>query len=279
MSEVAPILKPPSRSDRYVQLARFVRVFSATEFKLKYGESALGYLWTLAKPLAMFAILYFVFGHVVKIQVGFIDYPIYLLVGIVLWTFFVDATTSTMVSLIVEGSLLRKLRFPRIVIPVSTTMTATLTLLINLVAICVVIALKAIVPHGDWVLLLVLLLELYFVALGVGLILAILYVRFRDMAPIWELTTQLLFYASPIIYPLSILPLWAQRIELLNPVAQLTEDIRRILLYRDSPGAIVTAPDVLGTVGRLYPLGIALALLVGGLLLFRRDEPDLAEMI
>ncbi len=193
MSEVAPILKPPSRSDRYVQLARFVRVFSATEFKLKYGESALGYLWTLAKPLAMFAILYFVFGHVVKIQVGFIDYPIYLLVGIVLWTFFVDATTSTIVSLIVEGSLLRKLRFPRIVIPVSTTMTATLTLLINLVAICVVIALKAIVPHGDWVLLLVL---------------------------------------------------------------QLTEDIRRIILYRDSPGAIVTAPDVLGTVGRLYPLAI-----------------------
>lgn len=255
---------------------RVLRVIAGTEFKLKYADSALGYVWSLLKPLALFSVLYVVFARFFKLG-GIEHYPVYLLVGIVLWTFFADATTVAMPSVVAQGSLLRKLAFPRLIIPVSATMTAAITLLINLLAIVGFVAWSRIVPAFSWLLILPLLLELYVFALGVSLLLATLYVRFRDIGQIWELVMQLLFWSSAIIFPIGFLPPWFRPLAFLNPFVQVMQDVRAIVLGTSRYG---TAPDYLGgSAGRLIPIGIVLALLVAGVLLFRREERWFAERV
>src|SRR6478609_2350321 len=112
-----------------------LRVIAGTDYKLKYAESALGYVWSIAKPLAMFAVLYTVFGRFFRLNVGFEHYPLYLLIGIVIWNFFVDATNLAMPSLVARASLLRKLAFPYLVIPFSVTLSVGITLLVNLLVV------------------------------------------------------------------------------------------------------------------------------------------------
>ena len=279
MSATASAQSVRPRTHRLAQHARFVRVIAGTQFKLKYSESALGYVWSLIKPLALFAVLYLVFGKFFELDKLFPEYPLYLLFGIVLWTFFSDAVGTTMGSVVGNGSLLRKLAFPRIVLPISATMTATMTFLINLLAIVAFVVWERVIPRADWVLILPLLLELYIFTLGISLILATLFVRFRDVGQIWELAAQLLFYATPIIYPVGFLWPWARSVSLLNPFTQVMQDIRALVLYDAPVGSIATASDVLGTAGHLYPIGIAFAVLAIGVWLFRREEPWFAERV
>jgi ABC-2 type transport system permease protein len=256
--------------------ARILHVITAAEYKLKYADSALGYVWSLAKPLAMFSVLYVVFGRFFALQVGFPHYPIYLLIGIVLWTYFADATQLAMGSYVVRASLLRKLAFPRLVIPVSVTLTAGITFLVNAGAIGVFIAINRIRPRVEWLLLVPLVLELYVFTLAVSLVLALLFVRLRDVRQVWELASQLLFYASPIIYPVRFLPDWAQKVAFLNPFVQLMQDARRVLLQSSER----TAGDVYGTAwGWLLPIGFCVVLLALSLLLYRRESPYLAERV
>ena len=260
--------------------ARVLRVVAATEFKLKYADSVLGYVWSLIKPLALFSVLYVVFGRFFKLDLGFEHYPLYLLVGIVLWTFFADATTLAMPSIVARSSLLRKLSFPRLIIPVSATLTAGLTFVVNLLAIVGFVAWNRLVPRVEWLLLLPLLAELYLFVLAFSVILATLFVRFRDIGQIWELGAQLLFYASPIIYPVDFLPLWVQRIAFLNPFVQIMQDARQVLLFGEEPAGVPTAANVYATsAGRLLPIGILLLALALALWLFRRESPWFAERV
>src|SRR2546423_4688761 len=163
-----------------VHQLRILRVLATMDFKLKYADSILGYVWSLVKPMALFLVLYVVFGRFVKLGVGFHGYPIYLLTGIVLWTFFIDATNTTLTSIVARGSLLRRLAFPRLVIPISMTLTSTMTFAANLIPLAAFIAWDHLTPRLTWLLLVLLLLELYVFTLGVALILATLFVRFRD---------------------------------------------------------------------------------------------------
>ena len=259
--------------------ARFVQVIASTEFKLKYAGSALGYVWSLLKPLALFSVLYVVFGSFFKVGAGFSDYPLYLLIGIVMWTFFSDAVSVTMPSIVAHGSLLRKLSFPRLVIPLSATLTATLTFAINLIAIVALIGWERIVPAVHWLLLVPLVVELYLFTLGFALILATLFVRFRDVAQIWELLGQLLFFGTPIFYLVGFLPPWARSVSLLNPFTQVMQDVREIILYRAREEDVFTADTVLGSGGRLFPIAIAIATFAFGVVLFRREEPWFAERV
>jgi ABC-2 type transport system permease protein len=279
MATVAPLSHRPSRVQSLALQARYVRVIAKTEFKLKYADSALGYVWSLIKPLVYFAVLLAVFGSFFKLNATFDDYPIYLLIGIVMFTFFADAASMTMLSFVVRASLLGKLAFPRVVIPLSATTVATLTFLINLTAVAAFVGWYGIVPHPSWLLLPFLLLEFYAFTFGVALILAILFVRFRDVGQVWELVTQLLFYVTPIIYPVSYLPADLRPIALLNPLAQVIQDVRSIILYRAPQGSILTAPDVLGPGGRVYPIAITLLVIGIAWLLYRHEAPWLAERI
>lgn len=256
--------------------ARVVRVLAFMAFKLKYADSALGYFWSLARPLALFGILYVVFGR--ALGLGTTEhYPVFLLLGVVLYTFFADATTSTMMSIVQHNSLLRKVAFERLIIPVSSSVTALINFGLNLLAVVFFVAWEGIVPRLDWLLLIPLFLELYVLALGVSLILATLFARFRDVGDIWEVAMRVFFYAFAIIFPLQLLPLWAQRAIVLNPFAQVMQDVRAVVLGGTDT---VTVTDILGgAVGLLAPVAITIVLFVGGVVFFKREEHWFAEQV
>jgi ABC-2 type transport system permease protein len=267
--------RPPWR-EQLAYNGRVLRVIAATEFKLKYADSVLGYVWSLAKPLSYFGVLWVVFGRFFK--TGVENFPLYLLLGIVLYTFLVDAVGLTLPSIVARGSILRRLSFPPLVIPLSVSLTAFITFCVNTLAVVVFIAVSGLVPQLDWLLIPLLLAELYVFVLGLGLIIATLFVRFRDVAQLWELTSQLLLFASPVVYPVSILPDWAQRIALMNPFVQVMQDIRYVMLGPVGPGE--TIADVFGSPAwRLAPIAIAIAVFSFALLLFRREAPRFAELV
>jgi ABC-2 type transport system permease protein len=247
---------------------------------LKYAGSALGYVWSIAKPLALFSMIYAVFGHIFKLGKISHYYPVSLLIGIIIFTFFGDGTSVGMWSLVSRESLLRKLSFPRLIIPVSATISAAITFGVNSVVIGVFIASNHLEPRLDWILVVPLLLELYVFILGIALILSPLFVRLRDISLVWELVLQLIFYASPIIYPIGFLPPFARKIVFLNPLTQVLQDIRSLLIYPDLRPNRLTIADSFGTsAARLIPISIAILTLVVGLVFFRREEPWFAERV
>jgi len=262
------------------QQLRVLSVIAGAEFKLKYAGSFLGYVWSIIKPLALFTMMYLVFGHIFRLTSVSHYYPVSLLIGIVLNTFFADATLITMSSLVARESLLRKLSFPRVVIPVSATLTAAMTFFINCFVIVAFIAWNHVTPRLDWILIIPLLVELYLYVLGISLILATLFVRLRDIGQVWELCLQLLFYASPVIYPIGFLPPWARRVAFFNPFTQILQDVRHIVLYNDlSPNRITAGHALQSYGGRLIPIVVVLAIFGGGYYFFKREEPWLAEKV
>lgn len=269
-----------TRSRRWQHNLRVLRVIAATDFKLKYSGSALGYVWSVIKPLALFTMLYLVFAKLFRLGEISDYYPLALLIGIVLYTFFVDATNLAMSSIVARESLVRKLSFPRLVIPTSLTLAAAITFGVNLIVVGLFVAWNQIPPRLNWLLLVPLLLEFYVFILGVSLVLATLFVRFRDIGQIWELATALILYATPIIYPVGFLPEWARTIAFLNPITQILQDVRAIVLYQDLAPNRITVTEAFGSsAGRLAPIGITLAVLVIGLALFKREEPWFAERV
>lgn len=264
----------PERFDlRY--FLRVLRVVSAAEFKVKYADSALGYVWTIAKPLAWFAVLYIVFGRFFKLRGTFENYTVYLLAGLVLWVFFLDGTTVALQSFAQHGAVLRRLSVPRIVIPVSSTITTVLTLATNVAAFAIVLAVVRVEPRWSWLLIPVPLLELCLFTGIVALVLATLFVRARDAGPLWELATQLMFFAAPIIYPTGFLPQWAQKVVFANPFVQAMQDVRWLLVPEPE---VMTAADVYGSsLGHLVPLAVLAGVALLALALYRHEAPYLAE--
>ena len=257
--------------DRLAYDARILHVLARAEFRLKYAGSLLGYLWSLAKPLMYFSVLWVVFGNLFKSGVD--RYPLYLLTGIVLYTFLADAVTAALPSIVSSGPTLRRISFPPLVIPVASSLASGMTFLANCVVVAVFLAVGGVRPEADWVLLVPLVLELYVFVLGLALLASTLFVRFRDVSHVWEVAVSLLFFASPVMYPISILPEWAQRVSGLNPFVQVMQDVRSVLL-----GSVATAAgDGAPLDPRALPIAIALATLAVGILVHRREAPRFPE--
>src|SRR5579884_1067057 len=169
---------------------------ATTDFKLRYFGSALGYLWSLVRPLLFFGVIYLVFTTVFSFGKGVPHYPVYLLTSIILWTFFVETTINTVQSLLGREGLLRKMRFPRLVIPLSVALVSLFNLGMNMLAVIVFTLANGVYPKVSWLEMPLLILLLGLLAVGVGMLLSALYVRYRDIQPIWDVVSQALFYAS-----------------------------------------------------------------------------------
>ncbi len=219
-----------------------IKELSLTDFKLKYQGSFFGYLWSLTKPLMLFSVLYFVFTRFFKLGGSIPNYPVYLLLGIVLFNYFIESTMASMGSIVGKGDLIRKVYFPRIILTISTSITALITLFLNLIVVFIFMIFSKVMPPVDAPLFLLLLVELFILTSGVSLFLASLFVRFRDIAHIWEVCNQVLFYAVPIIYPLSFVPQKIGKILLLNPLAQIIQDSRYVLITDKSTIASTILP-------------------------------------
>lgn len=279
MSDLPYPLRPRRATAGLAYYARVLHVVGVIAFRSKYAGAVLGYFWSLAKPLAYFGVLWLVFAHLLRTANQTQDFAIWLLIGILLFTFLTESITTMLPSIVGGGTILRRLAFPPILIPLSASVGIGITFLVNISAIAVVIAVQRVDPRIEWLLIPPLLVELYLFTVGVGLLLAALYVRFRDVSQIWELVAQLLFFASAIFYPIGIVPVWAQKVAFLNPLVQIMQDARHAVLGSSGPND-VTAQDVYARVGgRLVPIAIALLVFAGALLFFRRESRYFAERV
>lgn len=250
-----------------------------TDFKLRYQGSVLGILWSVLKPLALFAVMYAVFVKFLKFTDGTPTFPISLLLGISLWSFFNEATSVGMRSIVDRGDILRKINFPKTIIVLSTTTGSLIGLAIN-IAVVIIFALFAGVQFTWWVLLVPLgIIQLYVIAMGLAFILSTLYVKFRDIGHIWDVVMQAMFYATPIIYPITMVINGGHetiaKILMLSPVAQSIQDIRHSLI---APDTTITTWSIVGNWWiAIMPIIVTIALLVIGIFYFNKNSKNFAE--
>lgn len=248
-----------------------------TDFKLRYQGSVLGYAWSLLRPLLLFAILYVVFVNVLKTGGDIPHFPVYLLLGIVLWQFFADMTSQSLGSIVGRGDLIRKIRIPRWMIVFSSSISAVINLLLNLVVVVIFMLLNDVDLLRTALWLPLILAEIYLLALGLSLFLAAMFVKFRDINYIWEVILQAGFYLTPILYAMSFIPsVTVQKLQLLNPMAQAIQDARYATITHQTP-TIHRLFD--GGAYALIPFALVLLVLLGGLLYFRKESKYFAENI
>ncbi len=206
-----------------------LRELVITDFKLRYQGSVLGYLWSLLKPLFLFAVLYVVFVYFLRFGSDVEHFPIYLLLGIIMWTFFTEATSQGMQAIVGRGDLIRKINFPKYIIVVSGTISALINLLLNLVVVFIFMIVNGVDIKWSILLFPLNVAELYVFSLAIAFFLSAAFVKFRDVSHIWEVFLQAAFYATPILYPLTLVinkSAIAAKLLLLNPVAQIIQDGR-----------------------------------------------------
>ncbi len=244
-----------------------------TEFRLRYLGSILGYVWSLLRPLLFFGVIYVVFTQIFKVGSG-AHYGVYMLANIILWTFFLEVTNASIQCLVAREGLLRKMRFPRLAIPLSVCLTSSFTLVMNLVVVVIFALANGVSPRWTWFEMPVIVAVWGVLALGVGMILSVLYVRMRDVQPIWDVVSQILFYGSPLVYTLSRFSTGAQKYVLINPIAALVEQTAHAFV---DPSYLSAGAVMGGTVELLAPLAIIVAIAAFGLWLFISRAPLIAE--
>jgi ABC-2 type transport system permease protein len=248
-----------------------------TDFKLRYQGSVLGYAWSLLRPLLLFVILYVVFVKFLKLGTGVPHFPVYLLLGIVIWNFFNEMTVQSLGSIVGRGDLIRKIRIPRWIIVLSSSVSALINLLLNLIVIAIFMAINRVDLMSTILWLPIILAEVYLFSLGLSLFLSAAFVKFRDINYIWEVILQAGFYLTPILYPLSLITnLTLQKLIMLNPMAQAIQDARYVTITHET----ITALSIFqGGWYRFIPFFVVVLVLVGGLTYFRKESKYFAENI
>lgn len=252
-----------------------VKELALTYFKLKYQGSVLGYFWSLVKPLMLFLVLLFVFTKVFKLGGSIAHYPVYLLLGIVIWGFFSEITAISLGAIVENGDLIRKVYFPRIVLVIARSVTSLMVFVLNLLVVLVFMFFEKIMPGFSSILVLGLILELFILATGIGLILSSLFVRYRDVAHIWEVVLTAAFYATPILYPLSLAPKRFAGLLMLNPMAQIIQDMRYLLITKQSSTVLGTLPFTLAWI----PYALPFLIFAFGYWLFNKSSAKFAEEV
>jgi len=253
-----------------------------TEFKLRFYGSVLGYVWTLVRPLLLFSVLWVFFtkiGHVNDgKKPGEKYYGAQLLGSIVLFTFFVEATTGAVRSVVDRENLVRKIHFPRLVIPLSVVLLALFNLAMNMIVVLIFALGAGVTPMLSWLELPLIIGALVLFSTGVAMLLSALFVHFRDIQPIWEVIQQILFYASPVIISIQTVIAKVSATELhiymLNPLAVIFQQFRHAMITNATP----SAGTVLGSWAALGgALAIVIAIFIIGFTVFNRAAARIAE--
>lgn len=252
---------------------------SKTDFKLRYQGSILGYLWAIIRPFLMFGTMYLVFAKFLRFGDEIPHYPVYLLVGTVLWNFFIECTNQGIQSLLIRSDLMRKIAFPKWIIVLSATTTALINLGINFVVIILFSFFSGIAPNLGWLLVPFLILELYLLSFGLALLLGSVNIKYRDVQSIWEVLVQALFYAVPIIYPIQMVATYSNftaHLLMLNPIAQVIQDVRSLLVT----DATLTSWEILPHfLLNFIPLLLVSLIFIVGMFVFKHKSKYFAEEI
>jgi len=254
------------------------RALAVTEFKLRFFGSVLGYAWQVMRPLMLFGVLYVLFTQIVKIGGDVPMYGVALLLGLVLYTFLSEASGTAVTSIVERENLVRKIEFPRLAVPMSVVLTALFNLALNLGVVVVFLLASGGSVRWSWLELIPLVALLAVLASGLAMLLSALYVRARDLKPIWDVVLQILFYGSPIFYAVETVqasaPDWVAKALMLNPFAAILQQARHAVV---SPEYDTAAAAIGGTWRLLAPLAVIAVIFVVGYLVFRRAAPRLAE--
>lgn len=254
-------------------------VLAKKDYKLSYFGSVLGYVWSLMQPLLFFGVLYLVFAVIVKFNKGVADFPVLLLMNIVLFGFFQQATGASIMSVVLRENIVRKMHFPRLVIPLATVVTQAINVVFNLIVVVVFMIVYGVPPRWTWLLLPVIVICMFIFSLGLAMLLSALYVRYRDVAPIWSVISQALYFASPVFIVidnvLSHGPTLT-RYYLFNPLAAMLQQARAWMI---GGGAGGLSPSILmgSKLWMLVPAGIVGVVFILGFVVFSRMAPQIAE--
>jgi ABC-2 type transport system permease protein len=245
------------------------------EFRLKFFGSVLGYLWQLGRPLMLFGVYYVVFTQFVRLSEDVQYYAPMLLAGIMLYQFFAEATSGAVPSVLNRENLVRKIHFPRIVIPLSVVVTAVLNLAVNTIAVAVFIAAAGVPVRSSWLMMIPVLGLLFTFVTGFAMLLSALFVRYRDVAPIWDVATIAMFYGTPILYPIERVEIeWARELIMYNPLAVVIQEMRHAVFDPAAPSAV----EAIGGYAQLcVPIALTIAVFLLGFWVFNRSAPGVAE--
>jgi ABC-2 type transport system permease protein len=268
---------PSALGDDARRFANLTWTLASTDFRLKFFGSALGYLWQLMRPLLLFGIIYLVFAEFVKLGKNVAFYPVVLLSGVILFTFYSEATGSAVTSVLDREGLLRKIRFPRLVIPTASVLTAVFNLGLNLVVVLIFMIASGVEPHPSWIQAPFIIAALIALAQGLAMLVSALYVRYRDIRPIWDVVLQVTFYATPLLYPIErISSETARKLIMLNPLAALVQQFRHAVIDPSAPSTVA----VLGSYALLMiPVALAVGVIVIGFVTFQRGARTMAERL
>lgn len=269
--------------DRYQYSWILLKELVKTDFKLRYQGSMLGMAWSVLRPLMLFAVMYVVFVRFLRFGAGIPHFAVSLLLAQTLWSFFQEATSQGMRAIVDRGDLLRKINFPKYIVVISSTVSAFINLLISLVVVLVFMIINGVEFRWTVILFPLLIIELYVFALAIAFLLSTLYVKFRDIGHIWDVIMQIWFYLTPIIYPLSQIInmggyglLIAKALLILNPVAQIIQDARYVMVTTQTETIWNTVGAGLSLL-RIIPMVIIIALFAVGVVVFRKNSRKFAE--
>lgn len=274
-----PITGPTALGDDWRRLLTLSWTLAVTDFKMKFFGSILGYLWQIMRPLLLFGVLFLVFSVFLKFGEDLPFYAAALLLGIVLYGFLSEATGGAVRSLITREPLVRKVQFPRLAVPLSVVLTALFNFVLNIIPVFIFLFIAGGKPLWSWWQLPFLVLGLALFAFGLAMLLSALFVRYRDVEPIWDVILQVMFYASPVIYPIEQLlndPALGKVGSALmaNPFAAILQQARHAVVSPE----YLSAAEAIGSPWRLLiPVGIVIASVVGGFIVFSRAAPRIAE--
>jgi ABC-2 type transport system permease protein len=280
-----PIKGPSALGSDPHRLWQLTWTLARTEFKLAFFGSALGYLWQLMRPLLLFGVIYLVLSRSILASTSKQPYfPAALLLGIVLFSFFSESTGGAVTCLVNRENLVRKIEFPRLAVPLSIVTTSLMNLGLNLIPVVIFLFAAGGSPRLSWLALPLVLLLLALLSTGLGMILSVSYVRYRDIRPIWEVALQMTFYASGIFISIAGLKPVAvfgvnvnlSHVLMANPFAAILQESRHVFI---DPAYPTAASAIGGTVLLLIPIGLGVATLIGGFLLFNRRAPLVAEQL
>jgi ABC-2 type transport system permease protein len=252
---------------------------SVTEFRSQYANTALGFLWTLIRPLIFFGVIFLVLRGVLRFGANIEDYGLILVVGLILFSYFQEVTTRSVRSVASKEGMVRKMQFPRIVIPLSVSLSGAFTLILNFAALFPLMMLFGLDVQPQWALFPLLLVALIVLTTALSMILSVLFVRFEDTGQAWGLISRVLFYATPVLFPIETfdnVPQAVQSAIAASPLALIVEQARVWLIDSDAPNGVSEAGVFFGLI---VPVVLGLAICVFAMWIFQRDAPRVAEAL
>jgi ABC-2 type transport system permease protein len=280
-----PILGPRALTGDWRRFWSLTYNIAKTDWKLRFYGSALGAAWQLMRPLMLFGVLDLFFTQVAHVNktggVGSEFYGAQLLGSIVLFTFWAEATAGSVRCVVDHEGLVRKIQFPRLVIPMSVVLFAMFNLGLNLVVVFIFALLEGVRPMASWVELPLILIFLVFLTAGVSMLLSAAFVYFRDIQPLWEVINQVIFYASPVIIAYATIKkdihaTWLRELYEMSPLAVVMQQFRHAVVTHGSPSS---ENAVGGWSHMVVPLGITAFIFVLGFYVFNRVAPKVAEIL